>query len=427
MIASLTENKRVYPRVGGETSQSAELSQPLEGLSPRGRGNPPGPAAGAGRPRSIPAWAGKPWEAWNRLPMSRVYPRVGGETRHWTQTSCSSTGLSPRGRGNRIHISHESRRERSIPAWAGKPNDSTTTFVRMGVYPRVGGETSCSCRACRWRYGLSPRGRGNRYHRGRRQQRIGSIPAWAGKPRSYRSASSRPAVYPRVGGETSRTANSRPRGTGLSPRGRGNRVVSSAAVVSARSIPAWAGKPAGAGAGKRSSEVYPRVGGETPLLYQDRVPAEGLSPRGRGNRAGQRADQGRARSIPAWAGKPCTAARARGRWQVYPRVGGETGYPRGAPGAIDGLSPRGRGNRLAARSKARRYGSIPAWAGKPPTAPCRGSVERVYPRVGGETYISRRGIGEIQGLSPRGRGNRRPGAAAAAGDGSIPAWAGKPG
>ena len=73
---------------------------PMNGLSPRGRGNPDSAGRRAGRRRSIPAWAGKPARPEIDQPPIQVYPRVGGETNSAPTTLSTKTGLSPRGRGN---------------------------------------------------------------------------------------------------------------------------------------------------------------------------------------------------------------------------------------------------------------------------------------------------------------------------------------
>ena len=51
--------------------------------------------------------------------------------------------------------------------------------------------------------------------------------------------------------------------------------------------------------------VYPRVGGGTYPRSKLDPDVEGLSPRGRGNRLSRRSDLVEMRSIPAWAGEPC--------------------------------------------------------------------------------------------------------------------------
>ena len=70
---------------------------------------------------------------------------------------------------------------------------------------------------------------------------------------------------------------------GLSPRGRGNLAVGHDRHRIERSIPARAGKPALSAAGRLSSTVYPRAGGETVIAGRNRHCLVGLSPRGRGN------------------------------------------------------------------------------------------------------------------------------------------------
>ena len=254
---------------------------------------------------------------------------------------------------------------RSIPAWAGKPARVCSPCCWRRVYPRVGGETSRGAAARPRSEGLSPRGRGNLERGYRKETDRRSIPAWAGKPRSSGMAGRGPEVYPRVGGETTATAAPGCGSPGLSPRGRGNHPVVRAGLGEHGSIPAWAGKPRKAGAAPAPARVYPRVGGETELGVLAPVLSTGLSPRGRGNpqsRAGRAAEP---RSIPAWAGKPGKIRPPSPRSAVYPRVGGETSQPSASLRGRDGLSPRGRGNRASTDGWGSFRRSIPAWAGKP--------------------------------------------------------------
>ena len=111
------------------------------GLSPRGRGNHADHIPGGVGERSIPAWAGEP--GWTMLPRSitRVYPRVGGEP----------------------------------PAQVGRK-------LGNAVYPRVGGGTWVRSHTGRESWGLSPRGRGNPGRGLIAHTHQGSIPAWAGEP-----------------------------------------------------------------------------------------------------------------------------------------------------------------------------------------------------------------------------------------------------
>ena len=152
---------------------------------------------------------------------------------------------------------------------------------------------------------------------------------------------------------------------GLSPRVRGNRAVQVRQVARLGSIPARAGEPA-ALAGQREGEgVYPRACGGTALSRSDRLLASGLSPRVRGNpppwpdsekvkgsipaRAGEPSGDALARSppggsIPARAGEPGRKSSRIISWKVYPRACGGTVPLDQRAMAIEGLSPRVRGN-----------------------------------------------------------------------------------
>ena len=70
----------VYPRVGGAT--------------------PVNLANGTAYTWSIPAWAGQPVQVAAAVAQGEVYPRVGGATYSMLSETESLEGLSPRGRGN---------------------------------------------------------------------------------------------------------------------------------------------------------------------------------------------------------------------------------------------------------------------------------------------------------------------------------------
>ena len=270
--------------MGGETAAVGGASGACNGLSPRGRGNRQPGAGGICVLRSIPAWAGKPPRASAWSTSDKVYPRVGGETDEAAHDAENAAGLSPRGRGNRAVPDQIDFAYGSIPAWAGKPYAATPACPPLAVYPRVGGETVVLRKCLSTQDGLSPRGRGNRLQLCVALIADGSIPAWAGKPERTSSIERKVEVYPRVGGETGAIVGQIQSDQGLSPRGRGNRFFSCAFVSSFRSIPAWAGKPRSCVVGLHGDEVYPRVGGETRTGIATRDSCDGLSPRGRGNR-----------------------------------------------------------------------------------------------------------------------------------------------
>ena len=97
------------------------------------------------------------------------------------------------------------------------------------------------------------------------------------------------------------------------------------------------------------------------------------------------------------------------RPKVYPRVGGGTVLIHELKPEVDGLSPRGRGNLTLTATEPDESRSIPAWAGEPTAKGCPASL--VNP-----TGLSPRGRGNLLELLQHGRLYR-----------SIPAWAGEPG
>ena len=115
---------------------------------------------------------------------------------------------------------------------------------------------------------------------------------------------------------------------GLSPRGRGNRSTSSTGATPPGAIPARAGEP-GVGANLRLYERgYPRAGGGTADFNDVLCELAG--------------------AIPARAGEPRRRLEYRGRSGGYPRAGGGTPVFSPDESRGEGLSPRGRGNRLDA-------------------------------------------------------------------------------
>ena len=168
-------------------------------------------------------------------------------------------------RGNRgVGVEHKTR-IRSIPAYAGEPQGALAAQGRPRVYPRVCGGTDYGDATSRTRLGLSPRMRGNRTCVGRDSRYSGSIPAYAGEPIHPNSAYSGRKVYPRVCGGTIDAAGDRRMPAGLSPRMRGNLNGVLAALIAARSIPAYAGEPICSGKSRPAPWVYPRVCGGTAM------------------------------------------------------------------------------------------------------------------------------------------------------------------
>ena len=187
------------------------------------RGNLAVPVDRTAVPGSIPAHAGEPNPSVKVSLYLTVYPRACGGTRRRAKHRQRGQGLSPRMRGNRCIAMRRSNRQGSIPAHAGEPGSPSSSFKRLGVYPRAcGGTSRRGLRAGSIR-GLSPRMRGNRWQGEIARATHGSIPAHAGEPQEGISFLQRDGVYPRACGGTSRMNVYRSLHMGLSPRMRGNR------------------------------------------------------------------------------------------------------------------------------------------------------------------------------------------------------------
>ena len=117
--------------------------------------------------------------------------------------------------------------------------------IYAGVYPRVGGGTADTVKWDRDVKGLSPRGRGNRVLGQVKEKPNRSIPAWAGEPNRVMGKLDIRSVYPRVGGGTASSERRHDALCGLSPRGRGNHRIGGCDEPGPGSIPAWAGEPRG--------------------------------------------------------------------------------------------------------------------------------------------------------------------------------------
>ena len=192
-------------------------------------------------------------------------------------------GLSPRVRGNLVHLVTQDLGEGSIPACAGEPHLADRRFAFPRVYPRVCGGTLIHRRFGGSLEGLSPRVRGNHALRGRRHRVPGSIPACAGEPGRSGRLCTPQGVYPRVCGGTQVVAGALAPQEGLSPRVRGNLPGARRERQPGGSIPACAGEPRRARGSPSGGGVYPRVCGGTGVARQFGLENEGLSPRVRGN------------------------------------------------------------------------------------------------------------------------------------------------
>ena len=153
---------------------------------------------------------------------------------------------------------------------------------------------------------------------------------------------------------------------------------------------------------------------------------DGLSPRVRGNLCQPRLGEQQGRSIPARTGEPIRARMPFAAYSVYPRAYGGTAGTDTAKVSETGLSPRVRGNRTWYRLSRLDAGSIPARTGEPKRSRSLVRSSRVYPRAYGGTRQIADGVPADEGLSPRVRGNREAHDHSRELAGSIPARTGEP-
>ena len=215
------------------------------GLSPRVRGNHSTSTRRPSDSGSIPACAGEPRRYAVAAASQEVYPRVCGGTHFRRFPSMQTLGLSPRVRGNRASRLQVAQIAGSIPACAGEPESEKKGRSRARVYPRVCGGTECRSSRRASTTGLSPRVRGNRPPGAEPPSTSGSIPACAGEPEGNLAAATAVRVYPRVCGGTSLHADYQTQRQGLSPRVRGNPWRWFSHRPDVGSIPACAGEPLG--------------------------------------------------------------------------------------------------------------------------------------------------------------------------------------
>ncbi len=335
-------------------------------------------------------------------------------------------GLSPRVRGNLLQRTAPLDYVGTIPACAGEPPSRSRRGPGNRDYPRVCGGTPARELAASRGTGLSPRVRGNPKAVPAPPPRPRTIPACAGEPAAGKPDCTGRKDYPRVCGGTEQSWRESPTGNGLSPRVRGNLFVLAFAVFNVRTIPACAGEPVCAAVSVAGLEDYPRVCGGTGPTEGCGPRWCGLSPRVRGNPGPTVAPARRRGTIPACAGEPSTPGPPHTWAGDYPRVcGGTPGGCRPNP-APAGLSPRVRGNHSRPIPAQRTQRTIPACAGEPWAAAAASTRAGDYPRVCGGTGGHALSSYRCTGLSPRVRGNPTRGGRHWISNGTIPACAGEP-
>ena len=218
-------------------------------------------------------------------------------------------GLSPPTRGIPTSIPLRVRICRSIPAYAGDPRHHFGRVYYYGVYPRLRGGSYARRRVHASMPGLSPPTRGIRHQKLPAPNQYRSIPAYAGDPAGLFFLNLPSSVYPRLRGGSETSTSHRLTLRGLSPPTRGIHSHLILPLHEDRSIPAYAGDPRRSSAERFEVGVYPRLRGGSPCSGLMRSRLAGLSPPTRGIRMSSLALDACDRSIPAYAGDPRALSR----------------------------------------------------------------------------------------------------------------------
>ena len=206
------------------------------------RGKPIDPDGYIKRNRNIPAYAGKTGTRPDYSASTPEHPRVCGENKALIAPLQSPQGTSPRMRGKQTGAYKSLGINRNIPAYAGKTTPRRPHFSLFTEHPRVCGEnvnTTMTSHTCS---GTSPRMRGKRPSVRLPPRPRRNIPAYAGKTPTPDSTNIRGREHPRVCGENFGPGFQPVHSAGTSPRMRGKPSYGFIMDETKRNIPAYAGK-----------------------------------------------------------------------------------------------------------------------------------------------------------------------------------------
>ena len=209
-----------------------------------------------------PAYAGKSWTTLLCPNSSRDHPRVCGEKYQLENQDYKKVGSPPRMRGKVVPPPLLTLCSGITPAYAGKRLPVLLRYERCQDHPRVCGEKRQVQTAKMPRKGSPPRMRGKAKLTGRRWQRRGITPAYAGK----RSAPCRHSLprqdHPRVCGEKRGETHCGETSVGSPPRMRGKEDPRWCCSTGGGITPAYAGKRQLVRLSPTMARDHPRVCGE---------------------------------------------------------------------------------------------------------------------------------------------------------------------
>ena len=240
----------------------ASVATVIWGSSPRVRGKLMDVRGLTQAARLIPARAGKTSTSPTPRRSRSAHPRACGENSTRWSLDDIDAGSSPRVRGKRPPIRASAHGRRLIPARAGKTSAPWGARGRMWAHPRACGENGFESGLDEVHDGSSPRVRGKPVLRGRVRRRQRLIPARAGKTTASHVTKCATSAHPRACGENMHKNVTNPTFTGSSPRVRGKRCRAPPGMLRGRLIPARAGKTVTLKWRHNPTEAHPRACGE---------------------------------------------------------------------------------------------------------------------------------------------------------------------
>ena len=211
-------------------------------------------------------------------------------------------------------------------------------------------------------------------------------------------------AHPRSRGENSSSRSSRRSSTGSSPLTRGKPLDIHSASLSARLIPAHAGKTTAPPSRDADHGAHPRSRGENNSARSDARGVTGSSPLTRGKPISQLPVRRTSRLIPAHAGKTMICFSGFTRTRAHPRSRGENWFADAARGVSEGSSPLTRGKHCVELRVRLVVGLIPAHAGKTMQDPFLFLIRWAHPRSRGENANADRAPVVSSGSFPLTRG-----------------------
>ena len=343
--ARLRRSSRAHPRSRGENDPPTASIADRMGSSPLTRGKHVDVLPGTYRLGLIPAHAGKTHAPGVRAAAYRAHPRSRGENSAHQQDTARETGSSPLTRGKRNDRARKGARGGLIPAHAGKTPCSGRRPGMLRAHPRSRGENSWTLVSTRAITGSSPLTRGKPAQHLVAQLLEGLIPAHAGKTAPAVTSWSPATAHPRSRGENMCSSQATWRRVGSSPLTRGKPVRAGISPNKLGLIPAHAGKTPSAAAQRGTARAHPRSRGENRLVMRELWESEGSSPLTRGKHEEPQARGPRQGLIPAHAGKTLRRSRISVEAGAHPRSRGENVQGRSTALMGVGSSPLTRGKR----------------------------------------------------------------------------------